>query len=566
MAVAPALAISAEPGSDTRVGSIAETAGSVFLYARPTGGVYTSATYAWSVVLGDGRVVGLGNNRALYAVPNVDQNTAIRVRVEGTFTDDDGSVTATATEDFTVTAVTTPPRVTIQTPAQTVNAGAVVQLRASASDPGGLVASQQWTATLVGQSLPQGAFNNANALNPRWTAPTPGVQTAYLLTCTVTDDDGLTASATVLITVRPPPELDEFGAEAGFSDIAQTFKYKRGELDDFGVEAGFAEPTPKAGLLGQLDDFGAIAGFTEAEALNVPPGEPFALSAFTRRLTSILLRWATPISGGPVDTYELEVRDGVWISTGSSAPEYLVSNLEPATTYRFRVRARNNGGVGPETPVLVVSTLSTLVPLVPRQQRAENTGGRSADLLWVAPVDEGGSAITHYEISVIDEDGQAGAFEPTDGPETRWRVRGLALWHEYGFRIRAVNANGPGPATQTFRHYVTPAVARTVPPGQRIPLLDTDRQSLVLRIANMDVLLRVWWQPSDGGWWASLEVPVNTPAISSRRLALNAGMLDGIRDILPGDIVLRELGDTGAEAARDAWARPTHALMWEPRT
>ena len=53
------------------------------------------------------------------------------------------------------------------------------------------------------------------------------------------------------------------------------------------------------------------------------------------------------------------------------------------------------------------------------------------------------------------------------------------------------------------------------------------------------------------------------PIVSGRRLALNSGLLDRIGAILPGNVVLRELGDTGAEPARDAWRRPTHALMWE---
>ena len=179
---------------------------------------------------------------------------------------------------------------------------------------------------------------------------------------------------------------------------------------------------------------------------------------------------------------------------------------------------------------------------------------------------EPNSANLYYEIYVINEDGSALPFESTDGPETTWIVRGLALGHTYGFSVRPVNAAGFGPHSEVF--YGTPARAavRETPPGQRIPLIDTDRQSLIVRFADQDCRLRVWWAPSDQSWWASIEVPVNTPAVMSRRLALNAGILDRIADVLPGNIVMRDLGGVGTEPGRDAWARPTHALMWEART
>ena len=77
--------------------------------------------------------------------------------------------------------------------------------------------------------------------------------------------------------------------------------------------------------------------------------------------------------------------------------------------------------------------------------------------------------------------------------------------------------------------------------------------------------INIWWQPSDLSWWGSIEVPVNTPAVQSRRLALNAGLLDRITDVLPGNLVMRELGNAGLEPGRNAWSRPTHGLFWEPK-
>ena len=190
------------------------------------------------------------------------------------------------------------------------------------------------------------------------------------------------------------------------------------------------------------------------------------------------------------------------------------------------------------------------------------------DLSWTAPADDGGGEILYYEIRVIEEDGTATPFERTDGPETMWRVRGLAFYHRYGFRHRAVYAAGPGPQSPIF--YMTPTrpVVRVIPPGARIPLDDHDRQSLIVRIAGQDCRIRIFWQPSDpdgGSWWGSLEVPIDTPVVTSRRLGLNIGLLDRIEDVLPGNIVLRELGGDGLEPQRDAFASKSHGLFFEPR-
>ena len=95
-----------------------------------------------------------------------------------------------------------------------------------------------------------------------------------------------------------------------------------------------------------------------------------------------------------------------------------------------------------------------------------------------------GAPITRYEICVIDDDGVALPFEATDGPALRWRVRGLAFHHRYGLRVRAVNSAGTGPQTPlVYATPIRPAIV-DVPPGQRIPLLDLDRQSLIVRLAG----------------------------------------------------------------------------------
>lgn len=205
-------------------------------------------------------------------------------------------------------------------------------------------------------------------------------------------------------------------------------------------------------------------------------------------------------------------------------------------------------------------------PGVPRFVRASAPGGGAVALAWSAPLEAGTSAILRYEVAVIDPDGTMHPFEPTTGPELGWTVRGLALDHRYGFVVRAVNATGPSPTAPTVHAVPTIAPAPVArPPGQQIPLLDAARQSLIVRLADRDCRIFVWWQPSDEGWWASLEVPANTPVVRSRRLAVNTGLLDRIRDVLPGNLVCRVLGGPVIDPGRQAWGTPaTHGLIWEP--
>lgn len=282
--------------------------------------------------------------------------------------------------------------------------------------------------------------------------------------------------------------------------------------------------------------------------------------------TTILVSWDRPDSVEHITDYQYRINGGQWTSTHTSATMILLTGLQPDTSYMIEVRAEAAGAAtfGQASAPITVTTGMVGVPGVPRFVSVRPIRRTVAELTWAAPLDHGGGEILYYEVCVINEDGSIEPFERTDGPETVWRVRGLAYGHRYGFRVRARNSAGNGPPAATVETAMLLVPSRTIPDGTALPVLDTDRQSFIVRIANQDCRLRVWWQPSDSAWYGSLEVPTNTPIVQGRRLALNSGLLDRLTDVLPGNIVMRELGEAGEEPARDAWRRPTHALMWEP--
>ena len=228
------------------------------------------------------------------------------------------------------------------------------------------------------------------------------------------------------------------------------------------------------------------------------------------------------------------------------------------------------GGISTGDVALSGDATTTAGEFTPRAVRSTgavaqmSASGTVVELTWQVPLITGIGPIADYEIAVIDENGHQGPWESTGSTETKFMVRGLAFGRRYGFRVRGVNSDGSG--TESIVFYATPqrSPVVTLRPGQRVPLLDADRQSVIVRLNNIDCRVSAWWQPSDSSYYGSLEVPVNTNVVRSRRIAVNSGLLDRVRDVLPGNLVFRALEDGTPEAKRGAFAAPTHGLFWMP--
>ena len=176
-----------------------------------------------------------------------------------------------------------------------------------------------------------------------------------------------------------------------------------------------------------------------------------------------------------------------------------------------------------------------------------------------------GGAATAYEVGLAAPTDGGVVWEPVPSGLSH-RVGGLVTGLRYGFEVRGSNADGTGPPSP--RVYAA-AEANTVvlsTLGRRVELLDAARQSFILRLGEVDVRVTVWWQPTDGHWYATLEVPVNTVVVSGRRLVVGSGLLDRVSDVLGGNLGCRSLTELGQvnEPDRGAWREGTHGLFWEP--
>ena len=298
----------------------------------------------------------------------------------------------------------------------------------------------------------------------------------------------------------------------------------------------------------------------------MPPAQVTGLTWVESGYQTITVDFEQPNPGtGILLHYEYRVDSQPWGSTMSLDTRYVITGLMSGTEYDIRIRAVSNVGRGPASMPLMARTQPITAPQVPLRFRVETPGGGLVDQSWQVPVDDGGDPITHYEFQVTDPDGDRLPVDSTGTPSLRARTRGLQPYQRYGFHVRAVNSIGASAWTNIL--YAVPIIGPIADDvsGLRIPLLDLDRQSLIVRLGGQDCRIAVWWQPSDASWFAGLEVPVNTAIVDGIRLVVNAGLLDRIPGVLPGNIILRAIDEDSAarDPARDAWRRQTHGLIYE---
>jgi hypothetical protein len=90
-------------------------------------------------------------------------------------------------------------------------------------------------------------------------------------------------------------------------------------------------------------------------------------------------------------------------------------------------------------------------------------GNASATVRWTAPSANGGSAITGYQVRVLDSAGaQVGALRPAGATATSLLVTGLTNGASYRFQVAATNAVGAGP-NSALSAVVVPATVPGAP-------------------------------------------------------------------------------------------------------
>ena len=162
----------------------------------------------------------------------------------------------------------------------------------------------------------------------------------------------------------------------------------------------------------------------------------------------VTLTWDDPddttITGYQYQQAEGEGEFGDWadiLGSMATTTSHTVTGLTNGTSYTFAVRAVNDSlGNGAASTVTAV-----MVPTAPTGLSAAPGDGKVA-LSWADP---GNATITKYQYST---DGGANLSDFDGGSNsdtTAYTVTGLTNYQEYSFQIRAVNASGEGPASNS---------------------------------------------------------------------------------------------------------------------
>ncbi|MEA2000291.1 MAG: fibronectin type III domain-containing protein, partial [Actinomycetota bacterium] len=176
----------------------------------------------------------------------------------------------------------------------------------------------------------------------------------------------------------------------------------------------------------------------------------------------VTVDWSQPFNGGAaITSYEVELEDesdgsSIFFDPGLDLTE-TVTGLVNGHSYRAAVRAENVNGWSdwsawsdsavpgstpgaPGTPVLV-------------------GGAGEADAVWIAPGDDGGSAISGYEIQVENQTMAVSSYVEL-GLVLETTLTGLSNGETY--RVRAINADGRG-AWSDWSPSVVPSTVPTAP-------------------------------------------------------------------------------------------------------
>ncbi len=196
---------------------------------------------------------------------------------------------------------------------------------------------------------------------------------------------------------------------------------------------------------------GAAATATATPAM--PPAAPTGLAA-TAGDTTVTLNWTNP-NDSNITIYQLRYGAGATVPATATwgdiagTTSHTVTGLTNGTQYAFEIRAVNAGGTGPASEQVV---LRPGPPLQPSGFRVVG-GNAQVTLSWDDPPSD--TTITRYQlrhkVGTSFSDSDTWSDIANSGPTiTTHTVTGLTNGATWAFQIRAVNAAGAGPASETL--------------------------------------------------------------------------------------------------------------------
>ena len=239
------------------------------------------------------------------------------------------------------------------------------------------------------------------------------------------------------------------------------------------------------------------------------PTAPRSLSATNGYLETIL-SWTPSASDGGSSITEHKYRQQIqgepwednWISIPTSAPNqahaisYTIEGLSGGTVYNFELLAVNSGGAndsqleGPSDSVTNVRPTGKPDPPTSFQAVAGDT---IVTLSWVAPSNNGGSAITEYQFKKKGTGNWPNSWTNIGANDDDYEVENLTNGNTYSFRLRAINLGGNN-GTQLESSYVA---ADNITPQSLAG--SPDAPTNLNASPDYDYITLTWDDPSDDG-------------------------------------------------------------------
>ncbi len=224
-----------------------------------------------------------------------------------------------------------------------------------------------------------------------------------------------------------------------------------------------------------FSDRSNVANATTAAA--TAPGVPRNVTATADGQTVINLTWTLPADDGGKAILGYRVQ---WSSNGNApwtnvtpahtgtGRTYRHTGLSAGTTRHYRVFARNSVGEGTSSGTVNATTAAAptlTTPAAPTGLRAEAEGPETISLSWKAPTNNGGAAITGYQIEVSPNGtSNWGDLVANTGSTTTGYVhRGLDAGTRRYYRVYAINSQGAGAASNVDDATTLPATVPAAP-------------------------------------------------------------------------------------------------------
>ena len=316
------------------------------------------------------------------------------------------------------------------------------------------------------------AFVNQRATTAAVTAPaaptgltaTADGPTKIKLTWTAPSDNGGAAITGYKIEART-------GTLADWADIVTDTKSTKTDT----THTGLTPSTPWSYRVSAINSEGPGTASNVATATTgatTPPSAPTGLTATASDRTTINLRWTAPTNTGGlrIRGYELQFSEDKtprnWIQLGGgniTQTSFAHTGRSAGTRYHYRLRASNTRGSSGWTSSVSATTAAAARPGAPRNVKAVADGQTVINLTWEAPADNGGAAITGYQIFISETGSPPWALPFQNYKGTSYKHTGLSAGAERYYQVRARNSVGLGPFSETVNATTAAAPTLTTP-------------------------------------------------------------------------------------------------------